>query len=98
MSNADKPVVIVTGAAKGIGRATAERLYSDGWDVVGTDIAGGEGIVACDVTRDAEVQAVVADVVTQRPPRWPLTRPGPAGGPISSPPPTNSGRERWRST
>lgn len=66
MSNADKPVVIVTGAAKGIGRATAERLYSDGWDVVGTDIAGGEGIVACDVTRDAEVQAVVADVVKQR--------------------------------
>jgi NAD(P)-dependent dehydrogenase (short-subunit alcohol dehydrogenase family) len=30
-------VAIVTGAASGIGRATAERLSSDGWRVVGID-------------------------------------------------------------
>jgi NAD(P)-dependent dehydrogenase (short-subunit alcohol dehydrogenase family) len=31
--------VVVTGAASGIGRATAERLQRDGWDVVAVDIA-----------------------------------------------------------
>ena len=29
---------IVTGAASGIGRATAERLVRDGWRVVGIDL------------------------------------------------------------
>jgi len=66
MTNAGKPVTIVTGAANGIGRATAERLRRDGWDVVGTDVASGEDVVTCDVTNDAQVKAVVADVVKQR--------------------------------
>jgi NAD(P)-dependent dehydrogenase (short-subunit alcohol dehydrogenase family) len=57
-------VVVVTGAATGIGRATAERLRSDGWAVVGVDLAterlgwiGAEG--------DSELVACVADVATE---------------------------------
>jgi 3-oxoacyl-[acyl-carrier protein] reductase len=63
MSATGKPVAIVTGAAKGIGQATAARLSNDGWEVVGTDIAAGDGIIACDVTSDDRVKAVVAEVV-----------------------------------
>ncbi|CAN5834673.1 SDR family oxidoreductase [soil metagenome] len=34
----DQRVALVTGAASGIGRATAERLLSAGWRVVGVDV------------------------------------------------------------
>jgi NAD(P)-dependent dehydrogenase (short-subunit alcohol dehydrogenase family) len=62
MSVLEKPVAIVTGAAKGIGRATADELRSDGWTVVGIDIATGPEIVACDVTRLDQVESTVAAV------------------------------------
>ncbi|WP_434384904.1 SDR family oxidoreductase [Melittangium boletus] len=67
-------VVLVTGAAAGIGRATALAFAREGLKVVVSDIdaAGGEGTVAliraaggearfirCDVTRDAEVRALM---------------------------------------
>jgi 3-oxoacyl-[acyl-carrier protein] reductase len=58
------PVVIVTGAAQGIGKACAERLARDGWEVVRTDRLPSSGILGCDV-RDAEaVSALVRTVAT----------------------------------
>ncbi len=59
----DKPVVIVTGAARGIGRATATRLAEDGWTVVGADLIAEDGVLACDVTNAQQVDATVAETV-----------------------------------
>jgi NAD(P)-dependent dehydrogenase (short-subunit alcohol dehydrogenase family) len=70
MGGVDGKVVIVTGAASGIGRATARRLFDDGATVVGADVAVeaddlGErwSYVPTDVTDEAAVQALVAAAV-----------------------------------
>jgi NAD(P)-dependent dehydrogenase (short-subunit alcohol dehydrogenase family) len=64
-------VAIVTGAAGGIGRATAERLHADGAVVIGMDInpsitenLKGEGIsgVVCDITDDFKFEAAIQAV------------------------------------
>ena len=71
-------VALVTGAANGIGRATAQAFASAGLKVVVSDVdvtggeqtvdlirqAGGEALfVRCDVSRDAEVQALMTRVI-----------------------------------
>jgi NAD(P)-dependent dehydrogenase (short-subunit alcohol dehydrogenase family) len=67
MTGVDGKVVIVTGAASGIGRATARRLLADGATVVGADVASDAedlgarwSYVHTDVTDEAAVRALVA--------------------------------------
>lgn len=52
---------LVTGGASGLGLACAERLRSDGHEVLTADIAGGADLTL-DVTDDAGVRAAVAEV------------------------------------
>ncbi len=60
-----KPVVIVTGGARGIGQATVERLRADGWTAVAGDLAAAGGVVKCDVTSPAEVAEFVDGVLRE---------------------------------
>jgi NAD(P)-dependent dehydrogenase (short-subunit alcohol dehydrogenase family) len=59
---------IVTGAASGIGLATAQRLLAEGGSVVGADLASPPGLgpgfrfVTADVTDEAAIAAVLAAV------------------------------------
>lgn len=65
----DGKVAIVTGAATGIGQASAKALRQAGFRVFGTSrraaasIADGITMIPCDVTDDASVKAVVDKVL-----------------------------------
>src|SRR6476469_7020022 len=55
------PRVIITGAAGGIGSATATALRARGAQVVGLDRAAADGIIACDVPDQASGDAAVSE-------------------------------------
>ena len=57
--------VIITGAASGIGEATAEALRTRGCSVIGLDIQATENVIACDVRDQVSVDAAVAEAVKQ---------------------------------
>jgi NAD(P)-dependent dehydrogenase (short-subunit alcohol dehydrogenase family) len=55
--------VIITGAASGIGEATAEALRGRGCQVVGLDVNAGGDVIACDVRDQASVDSAVAEAI-----------------------------------
>lgn len=55
--------VLITGAAGGFGAPTATRLREQGAQVVGLDRAGGEHVIACDITDSAAVERAVGEAV-----------------------------------
>jgi len=64
MARLDGTVAVVTGAASGIGAATAERLASEGATVATMDITGGVDYVL-DVRDEPAVRDAFADVVAR---------------------------------
>ena len=57
--------VIITGAASGIGKATAAALRRRGCALAGLDVNSGEGILECDVRDQASVDAAVAQALQE---------------------------------
>jgi len=55
--------VIITGAASGIGAASAQALRDRGAEVVGLDLNAGDDLIACDVTDQESVDKAIAQAV-----------------------------------
>ena len=59
-------VALVTGAASGLGLATAERFAKEGAVVVGADVTAADGVRALDVRDEAAIAALVDSIVADR--------------------------------
>ena len=58
-------VAIVTGAASGIGKASAELFRSEGAQVIAADVTQAEGIIRADAARDEDVRELIDHAVSQ---------------------------------
>jgi NAD(P)-dependent dehydrogenase (short-subunit alcohol dehydrogenase family) len=68
VTGSSTPVVLVTGAAGGIGNAVVHRFAAGGWRVVATDLTAPVGpeiehSIGADITRVEECQRLVAEAV-----------------------------------
>ena len=59
-------VAIVTGAASGIGKASAALFAAEGATVIAADIAASEGVIAADAGREEDVRGLVNTAVRDR--------------------------------
>jgi len=57
--------IFVTGAAAGIGEATAQLFRQEGAQVVGVDVAEAEGVAYCDVTNPDSVNAAMDAAISE---------------------------------
>jgi NAD(P)-dependent dehydrogenase (short-subunit alcohol dehydrogenase family) len=58
-------VALITGAASGLGLATAERFAKEGAIVVGADVTTGDGVHALDVRDETAIAALVDEIVAE---------------------------------
>ncbi len=56
---------VVTGAARGIGKATAELFEAAGARVARIDLEAGEGIIRADVSREADVERALGEALSR---------------------------------
>jgi NAD(P)-dependent dehydrogenase (short-subunit alcohol dehydrogenase family) len=56
---------VVTGAARGIGKATAELFAKAGATVARIDVAPADGVIGADVSREDDVERAFAEAATQ---------------------------------
>jgi NAD(P)-dependent dehydrogenase (short-subunit alcohol dehydrogenase family) len=53
--------VLITGAASGVGKATAELFAAEGADLIALDVTEAPGVTVCDLTDSDRVRALVTD-------------------------------------